>query len=298
MNILVIGGSYFLGKAFVKNALCAGHNVTTVNRGTRPLQDMNGRLTCLTSDRHDAGFWQSLQGDYDVFVDFCGYAGGDIRLIFDNVARLPGRYIFVSTVDVYRRQTGDIKDENVDYEDRITPDMGAEASYICGKIALEKELASCCADIDTGYVILRPSIIYGAENYAPREKLFIRYMKEAGILPMVTGASGSFQMVYVEDAAEAVLRCCEYKQESGGECFNICGREITTYDTFFDALKGAYPDVPIKEIHMNVESAISQGAPLPFPVTKEETELYSGEKSERLLGMCYRSLADGLADMR
>lgn len=273
MNILVIGGSYFLGKEFVRRALRAGHDVTVVNRGSRPI-DLDesllsgedgaascGRLTCLVADRHDAGFWKGLSGDYDAIADFCGYAAGDIRLVFDNAAKLPCRYVFVSTVDVYRRQTGTVKDENTEYEDRLTPEMGEAASYICGKLALERELKDCCERTDTDYVILRPAIIYGADNYAPRESLFIRYMTEAGILPMVTGASGQFQMVYVEDAAEAVLRCCTLKMSGDdfgnggdkGECFNICGSEITTYDTFFDALKTAYPDVQYKEIHMNVK---------------------------------------------
>lgn len=318
MNILVIGGSYFLGKAFVRRALRAGHDVTVVNRGSRSVNMENvrltedegaafcGRLTCLVADRHDAGFWKGLSGEYDAIVDFCGYAEGDIRMIFDNVGKMPDRYVFVSTVDVYRRQTGTVKDEDTEYESRLTPEMGETASYICGKIALERELRNCCANGDTDYVILRPAIIYGADNYAPRESLFIRYMTEAGILPMVIGAPGQFQMVYVEDVAEAALRCCALKisgdnlaDDGGrGECFNICGSEITTYATFFDALKAAYPDVQYKEIHMNVSSAIEQGAPLPFPVTAEESELCLGEKSERILGMRYTGLADGLAGMR
>lgn len=309
MKILVIGGSYFLGKAFVRRALCKGHDVTLVNRGSRQVSfdgsAICGRLTCFTADRHDTGFWKKLPGDYDVIADFCGYAKGDIRLVFDNAARLPERYVFVSTVDVYRRQTGTFKTESAEYEDRLTPEMGEAASYICGKIALEKELMDCCLHTGTDYMILRPAVIYGADNYAPRESLFIRYMTEAGILPMVVGAEGQFQMVYVEDVAEAVLRSCSLELPGcdgegacRGECINICSGEITTYDTFFDALRSAYMDASYKEIHMNVRSAVEQGAPLPFPVTAEESELCSGSKSERLLGMKYVKLADGLSMMR
>ena len=37
------------------------------------------------------------------------------------------------------------------------------------------------------------------------------------------------------------------------------------------------------------------GIPLPFPVTAEESELSSNEKSKRELGVCYISLQEGMA---
>jgi hypothetical protein len=43
---------------------------------------------------------------------------------------------------------------------------------------------------------------------------------------------------------------------------------------------------------------MSQGAPLPFPVFENETEIYSGEKSERILGVEYVSLLEGLRRTR
>jgi nucleoside-diphosphate-sugar epimerase len=300
MNILVIGGSYFFGKAFVGEALKKGHKLTLVNRGTRSAcidglaNAENFKL--IKGDRHDPGLWKNIE-NYDVIVDFCGYAEGDIALVTDNIKKLPEHYIFISTVDVFRRQMNCVKDETALYEDRLTKDMGQEAEYILGKIVLEQELISKCRENGMAYTILRPAILYGPGNYAPRENLYLRYMKEAKILPEVCGAAGKFQMVYVEDAAKAVLLSVE-KEAARNQTFNICPQQTVGYEDFFDALKSVWNDLEYQEIHMSPESAMSQGAPLPFPVFENETEIYSGEKSERILGVEYVSLLEGLRRTR
>ena len=46
---------------------------------------------------------------------------------------------------------------------------------------------------------------------------------------------------------------------------------------------------------MTAEAARNMGIPLPFPVTAEESELSSNEKSKRELGVCYISLQKGMA---
>ncbi|MGN0393773.1 MAG: NAD-dependent epimerase/dehydratase family protein [Coprococcus sp.] len=292
MNILVIGGSYFYGKAFVKMA-AGEHDVTVFNRGNVSIE--NDNVKEIKGDRHDGQALAGLDGSFDVIVDFCGYNKGDIEFLISNMKNLPEQYIFISTVDVYKRGISGCKKENTEYEDRleaVTSEVEKIASYITGKIELEKELIQLAKEKAFNYTILRPAILYGEGNYAPRENLIIRYMKEAHILPMVVGAEGNFQMVYVEDAANAV-RICLKNERCYNQCYNLCGDEILTYDSFYEALKKAV-DAEYKEIHMNVKSAIEQGAPTPFPLTKEETELYSNEKSKCELGIKYTSIADGL----
>lgn len=339
MNILVLGGSYFYGKAFVKMA-AGKHAITVFNRGTVSMQEYG--VSQITGDRHDADVIRSVEGDFDVIVDFCGYHKGDIGMMISNLKKLPKQYIFISTVDVYKRGIEGYKTEETEYEDRLGAITGGDgqadgmstadeagqregiptadeagqkegmptsgeaaqtdaasisgvaqvAAYITGKIRLEmelKELADKCGFV---YTILRPAILYGEGNYAGREDLIIRYMKEAHILPMVVGAEGSFQMLYVEDAANAICRCLG-NEIAFNQSYNLCGDETVTYDIFYDALKNSIK-AEYKEIRMNVESAIEQGAPTPFPLTKEETELYSNEKSKRELELVYTSLTEGL----
>ncbi len=327
MNILVLGGSYFYGKAFVKMA-AGKHAITVFNRGTVSMQEYG--VSQITGDRHDADVIRSVEGDFDVIVDFCGYHKGDIGMMISNLKKLPKQYIFISTVDVYKRGIEGYKTEETEYEDRLGAMIGGAgqsdelsvtdksgqsdeltmedkseqsdtasksgvaqvAAYITGKIQLEKELKELADKCGFVYTILRPAILYGEGNYAGREDLIIRFMKEAHILPMVVGAEGSFQMLYVEDAANAICRCLG-NEIAFNQSYNLCGDETITYDIFYDALKNSIK-AEYKEIRMNVKSAIEQGAPTPFPLAKEETELYSNEKSKRELELVYTSLTEGL----
>ena len=111
MRILVIGGTYFLGKVFV-DMVKDEHELTLLNRGSMPAPEGVKTIIC---DRHDV---EALRNVYDVIVDFAAYQPGDIRGI---VEAIPGdvkgmRYIFISTTDVYARGTGKELDEDAPFE--------------------------------------------------------------------------------------------------------------------------------------------------------------------------------------
>lgn len=313
MKILVLGGSYFFGRVFVMEA-SKEHDITVINRGT---YDMEGfGVTQIKGDRNNTDFLKTITGDYDVLVDFCGYHKGDVSSILDHVPGKIGHYIFISTVDVYRRGISGYKTEDTPLENRVFP--GEAGEYISGKVLLEQELCAVCEEKKIPFTILRPAILYGPFNYAPREGVFIQLMAQQGLLPRITDADGSFQMVYVKDAAQAVLKCIG-NEKTFGNSYNLCGDETVTYSLLADALwKGAErigkeqrsemnpgtngmrneeipQQEPVKVLLMTVAQAQSQGLPLSFPVTKEETELYSNTRSKEELDMEYISLEEGMA---
>lgn len=296
MKILVIGGSYFYGRVFVMEA-AKKHGVTVVNRGTYSMESFG--VTQVTGNRGDASLWQAVTTDYDVLVDFCGYKEGDVANVLEHIAGHIGHYIFISTVDVYQRGLSGYKDESTLLETRRFP--GEAGEYIMGKVALERELAQVCGQRDIPYTILRPAILYGPFNYAPRESVFIQLMVQQGLLPRITDADGRFQLIYVKDAAQAVIKCMG-NDKAFGQSYNLCGDEVVTYDMLADALlKGAgkikkdRKETPIRELLMTMQEAEQQGLPLSFPVTEAETELCSNEKSKAELGMEYINLEEGMA---
>ena len=142
MRILVIGGTYFLGRIFV-DKVYKEHEVTLINRGNAILpKDTYGTVTQHICDRHDEESISNLRENrFDVVVDFCAYREGDINTVLRALDYNVGQYIFISTCDVYVRGTGKILDESAPFEER---DFGGEVGdYITGKVALEKELKEC-----------------------------------------------------------------------------------------------------------------------------------------------------------
>lgn len=289
MKILVIGGSYFYGRVFVMQT-AGQHEITVVNRGTYSMEDFGAAQ--IKGDRRDPAVWQGVSGGFDVVVDFCAYEAGDIRCVLDNMPIKPVQYIAVSTVDIYRRGIGGFKAEDTPYEDRILP--GEAGAYIAGKVALEKELRQVCENMGVNWTILRPGILYGPYNYAPRESVYIQMMVQKQILPKITDADGQFQLVYVKDAAEAIQKCL-CNPQTYGKAYNICAAEPVTYGYLADMLLQVCDGQPVQVISMTAKQAIQQGIPLPFAVRESETELYDNTRSLQELGMTYTPLKEGIS---
>ena len=289
MNILVIGGSYFLGKCFVDMA-AQNHNIYVINRGTRPLHD--ARITTYRMDRHDAaGLSTVKEPHFDVIVDFCGYQSGDIRFLLTHLAATCDQYIFISTCDVYERNTMQYMDENSAFETRT---FGGEAGdYINGKVALEQELNDCCKERSIAYTSFRPAFIYGPDNYAPREGIYFRWITSAGQIIQPSDATGEFQMVYVKDVATAILSAC-HNPLAYNKAYNLCNPQMLNYSSFADILAQA-TNIPFERAEVSVQDIISKGIPLPFPLLKEESQYYKGAQVKEL-GITYTPIVTGMTE--
>ena len=294
MNWLVIGGSYFYGRVFVMEAVRENNGcaITVLNRGTYSMKEFG--VSQITGDRHEPSVLAQCDRDYDAVIDFCAYEAGDVQAVVEGIAGKIGQYILISTVDVYERGSGILKTEEHALEHRSF--AGEAGAYIAGKVALEEELRRVCEGSEIPYTILRPAILYGPYNYAPRESVYIKMMLFNHALPHFTDADGKFQFVYVKDAARAVLKAIG-NENAYGQSYNLCREETITYDSFFHALKSAADSEiteELQEIAITVEDAEVQHVPLPFPATAAETELCSNEKSIRELGMEYTDLQEGM----
>lgn len=288
MKLLVIGGSYFLGRVFVMQAV-KEHEITVVNRGTWSLESLGVKQ--VKGDRRNGALWSRIDEDIDVIIDFCAYEKGDIAGVLRNLRGTVKQYLFISTLDVYERGLGGVKTENAPFETRVFP--GEAGAYIAGKVALEQELRKVCGEMEISCTVLRPAFIYGPFNYAPRESAYIQLMVQNHVLPHITDAAGTFQFVYVKDAAEAALKCL-LNPVAYGQAYNLCQDQAVTYEDFYQALRMA-ADVEAEELPVTAQAAQNMGIPLPFPVTAEESELSSNEKSKRELGVSYISFQEGMA---
>src|ERR1700739_4876150 len=102
MRILVLGGTRFLGRAIVDAALGRGDTVTMFNRGkTNP--GLFPGVETVAGDR--TADLSALDGrEWDAVVDVAAYDPDEVRLSAETFAKRTGRYVFVSTVSVYRDQ--------------------------------------------------------------------------------------------------------------------------------------------------------------------------------------------------
>jgi len=99
MNLLILGGTKFLGRHAVDAALADGHDVTIFTRGqTNP--DLYPEVEHLTGDRD--GALGALEGrTWDAVVDTSGYVPRIVRQSAELLRDAVGRYVFVSSISVY-----------------------------------------------------------------------------------------------------------------------------------------------------------------------------------------------------
>jgi len=265
MKILVIGGSYFFGRWFVQFA-CKKHEVTVLNRGNIPIGIESVRE--LKADRSNPEELDMFCGmKFDCIVDFCAYNKNDIINISDRIKT--DRYIYISTVDVYKKGISHSVDENSPLEDEFFGDEVGQ--YIKGKVELEYELEKLNCEI----ISVRPGIIYGPANYAPRESIYFEWIKQAKQIIVPVGADGFFQFIYVKDAAKGLLMLCEKSKVN--RAYNFCNTTPDTYESFQEALHEAV-DIEFNELSVCVEDIINKNIPLPFPLLTSESRLYDSNR--------------------
>lgn len=197
MRVLVIGGSYFVGRAIVCHLLEAGAEVAVLNRGTRPVA--GARQLVADRDR-PATLEAALAGlAFDAVVDTSCYTGAQAR---DAWAALRGRFgcwLQLGSASVYT--------ESHRFPVPEDAPVGRElqwGDYGEQKLAAEHALGACaCAD-SAPAVVLRAPYIYGPGNDAPRERwLWARMLRGRPILIPNQGAT-SLQMLHSADLARAV----------------------------------------------------------------------------------------------
>jgi nucleoside-diphosphate-sugar epimerase len=307
MDILVLGGTYFLGKAFLEMLFnkCTktgiDYRVSLINRGSKALALSDAECRELHvkeyhMDRHDKEKFEKMpQKSFDVVVDFCGYEKRDIELLFEAGLSVK-QYVFVSTVDVYSREDGDVvRNEDYPYETRHF--AGPVGDYISGKVFLEQELKALAGKTGFKYTIIRPAVIYGPANYAERENMYFKWMVNAGQILSPVDATGYFQMVYVKDVAEII--CSTLLNElSFDKAYNVCTNKKITYSDFVQVLKKVGKtvlDKDIQDVEITTDTVLERQLPLPFPLFEEESFFYDGSRSKEL-GVKYMDLYEGLCE--
>lgn len=156
LNILVLGGTDFLGPAIVKAALAKKHNVTLFNRGiTNP--DLFPELPIIIGDREKGpDSYTPLQKTWDVVIDVWPQQSVLVDQATAALKQYTKHYIFISSVAVYSdfNETG----RSEDYPLVALPKDKSSWEYPEEKAAAEAIVAN---RFPKNHSILRPGPIKG-----------------------------------------------------------------------------------------------------------------------------------------
>ena len=99
MKVLVIGGTVFLGRHVVAEALSRGHEVTLFNRGS-DTESFAGEVERVLGDRN-TDIANLGDARFDYCIDTSGYLPHQLVAAGTHLASRVDRYAFVSSISVY-----------------------------------------------------------------------------------------------------------------------------------------------------------------------------------------------------
>jgi 2'-hydroxyisoflavone reductase len=244
-KILILGGTGFLGPAFVTAAQARGHELTLFNRGkTRP--ELFPNLEKLQGDRdpNKGEGLKALEGrKFDAVLDTSGYYPRMVRASAELLAPNVGQYIFISSVSAYAKNdtpgadesaaTATLADPNVETMGKNYENYGG-LKRACEEAA-EKALPGRVANVRPGYIV-------GPEDRTDRYVYFPLRFERGGEMLAPGSPSDPLQIIDVRDLAEWLVLLVERnttgifnavgpeKPWTMGEMFAAC-KEVTGKDT-------------------------------------------------------------------
>lgn len=290
-NILVIGGSYFIGKVFMLELLNKeGYSIHVLNRGNNPFKRPDVKE--YFCDRHNIAEMKKVVPplDWHVVIDFCAFVPDDVSSMINNLPGTIEQYIYISTTTVY-----EISDDFPKFENSPKlsgPLPGPFGDYGYNKWLTEIELVKQCETKNIPYTILRPAFVYGQFNYAPRESYFFDLILANKTVPFPEDSMALFQFVFVRDVA-AICISCLGNNKVYNNAYNLSAEELISYKKLIKVLKevsGIFittKKYTIKEINQN-------NIPLPFPL--DQHELYSGSLIAGTLNFQYTPFVKGIKE--
>lgn len=233
MQLLILGGTWFLGRTLAEHALQRGWGVTCFNRG-RSGTDVAGVET-IRGDRTNAADLERLavRGPWDVVVDTSVYEPPDAVVAARLLRPVVERYMLVSTVSAYR----DWPEEPVDEDSPLWParldareadpdidSMPVAHAYGTLKSGCEHAVRSVFAD---RALIVRPGVVLGPHEYVGRLQTLLERANRGGKILAPGDPSQSIQPVDVRDLAGFLLRLVS---TGVGGAFNVTApRAHSTY---------------------------------------------------------------------
>jgi 2'-hydroxyisoflavone reductase len=216
MQILVLGGTRFLGRAVVDAALGRGDTVTLFNRG-RTNPGLYPGIETVIGDR--TGDLAELSGRrWDVVVDVAGYDPDVVRRNLAVLSGQAGHYVFVSTISVYA-------DHSVtQFEDspllELRDGLHEDIAYGARKAVAERHVTAAFGQRS---LIARPGLIVGPHDGTDRFAYWPRRIARGGRVLAPGAPSDPVQFIDVRDLAEWMVD--GYRRNLGG-VFNLTGRRV------------------------------------------------------------------------
>lgn len=209
LNLLILGGTRFVGRHIAEAALARGHVLTLFNRGQSAAGLFPG-VECRIGDRQ--GDLSALaQGEWDAVIDTCGYLPREVAASAAQLAGRVGAYAYISSISAYASFAApNDEDSPLGVLDDPQTEVVDGATYGPLKAACE---AALVARVGAGCALLiRPGLVVGPHDPTERftywpARVWLAAPGEPVLVP--APADEGLQFIDARDLAGFVLDALE-----------------------------------------------------------------------------------------
>jgi 2'-hydroxyisoflavone reductase len=205
MQLLLLGGYRFVGRAVIAEAQARGYAVAAFNRGSRtPLPGVEQ----ITGNRDDPSVLRGRQ--WDVVVDTSGYVPRHVRASAEAVGATVDRYVFVSSLSAYAAFVPGFDESQAVQTLTAGTDPGVYANERYGEL---KALCEAAAEevLPGRSIAVRAGFIVGPYDNTDRFNSWVERAARNEPFLVPGAADAPLQMIDVRDLAAWMLSAAEQK---------------------------------------------------------------------------------------
>jgi nucleoside-diphosphate-sugar epimerase len=266
-DVLILGGTRNLGHFAAIEALRGGHNVTVLNRGVTP-NELPTSVERLRADRTDPSTVAKALASrtFDLVLDTTTYTGSDAEDAVDQFDGRVGRYVFVSSGQVYLVRVGAEPPFTEDmYDGRVMDDPDEPVEHTEWKYGVDKRDAEAVfkqawSEQRFPVTTLRLPMVASERDHYGRIQGYLARLYDGEPILVTESNRRQLRHVYAGDVARLV--CGLVTSPVGiGRAYNISyGNSLELHE--FLELLARFANRELK-LHMETADAVTRSGLLP-----------------------------------
>jgi NADH dehydrogenase len=218
--ITILGGNGFIGSYIVKELAKTKAAINVVGRHASSATHLKmygsvGQICLTNADVTDLAQLENLIASSDIVINTIGLLAEKGKQTFEKIhVQLPAN--IAKLVNKY-------KTKHFVHISSLAAEQAPTSKYAQTKLAGEKEISKYCSN----YTILRPSVVFGAEdNFF---NLFAKLSAMLPALPLIGGGLTKMQPVFVNDVALSVAAIINEPFKHAGLIYELGGANQYTF---------------------------------------------------------------------